>query len=266
VPIIIGSTQDEASLFTFVVGLTTNHQSVWQPMNPMTFDVHPEIPVVLAELLLQDQKLLDGLVKVYGQPGKKKKLWMDRVVRDAVFACSSEEFATSWSMHAPTWLYLYAFPAPPLLNSFLGSCHTCDVPVLFKNFAGMNRFANQDKFRDISDKMGRWWSNMARCGSPTCITGEPEWLGFDPTNRNLAVFEIEEDRVYRVTQTSLLPSLKWPSSKQCSFWRDAPTLKWIKIWHDDVLDMPKLKRLSSETKVAYPCDTCQVNEALLEYT
>ena len=263
VPIIIGTTQDESSLFTFAVGLNTQHQTLFLPVDAMAMDVHEEVPLAMVEFMLQEQGLLDELREVYGEPGKRKKQWMDRVLRDSNFACSTEAFAEAWSEVSNVWLYLYAFPAPPVIDSFLGSCHTCDIPVLFKNFAGINVVSNHEKFTDLSNKLGRWWSNMARCKAPTCKASEPKWNRFTAKSRSIALFEIEGDQVYRNTRTHLLPSLQWPSSKQCSFW-DRPNLDWVSVRGETSLDATGLLNMSETARSQYACNHCKVNEALLE--
>jgi len=151
---------------------------------------------------------------------------VDYQLRDLIFLCSMVRMANSWVSNGAA-AYVYQFTLSPwsfgssnLLNfppfkniplftnttvylSQLGSFHSFEVPLLFKQFVDKpisaaaiaasiyNLYmttnpprAPHDHFHNVSDLMSCFWLNMARCGSPNCQScGEASnWLPYTFTS------------------------------------------------------------------------------------
>jgi carboxylesterase type B len=269
--IVIGTTQDEGSVFT------TQLVTIVRPM------IH--FPPEESELrrtfdyMLQDEEKTDFLVshefpkyrEFYNQKTDPEKpefrdaefQFTSSVIRNAIFACPTVTFAeAARAAGIKVHVYNFAlkfwsestknFPVGQFLGSLgnltttdLGAFHSSDVPFVMKMFLNRNITLNDitsetpyaiymapaftkpgDVLHQVSDVMGCFWANVARCGSVDCQSCQgvtwPEY--FQDTRKFLS---FQPDGTYAVRQ--VVPSGEsvvgeaFPPLDRCEWYMDLRT-------------------------------------------
>jgi para-nitrobenzyl esterase len=165
VPIMIGNTQDEATLF---IALAFEAR-LGAPMSEEQYQA----------LALQSagNKTTAALItanyssKRFGSPN----LAASALVTDAMFACGTQASARALSAHTPTYAYEFQESVPPLIaDPFMewGAYHASELPLIFQTRILTTPLGPDP--RDVatpaqlvlSDKMMEYWGRFAAAGNP----------------------------------------------------------------------------------------------------
>ena len=148
VPLLVGATADEASVFALPGDLAGYHAMVgesgpsWQARVAARYPVTREADVPAA---------------------------LRRLMTDRDFVCPARYVAAHRS--APTWLYLFSARPPGEGGARLGAFHGADVRLLFGLTYGVARGAEEDR---VAEAMRRLWARFAEAGEPNG-PGLPDW-------------------------------------------------------------------------------------------
>ncbi|WP_430592832.1 carboxylesterase/lipase family protein [Humidisolicoccus flavus] len=147
VPIIIGSTRDEANLFF----------ALREPIMPAT---HDSLLQMLEDI---KQRGIDEIMEHYLQYGGFA--WA-RLATDAVFRMPSLAIAEGHAQHG-AWVYRFSAASPLLSASKIGATHGADVPFVFGTLDSPGgRLATTSMLRSVregvSATMRKLWTTFAR--------------------------------------------------------------------------------------------------------
>ncbi|UXA18927.1 carboxylesterase/lipase family protein [Mycobacterium sp. SMC-4] len=160
VPVLIGTTADEFTLFTALRQLRTGESIDAQ-----------RYPQALAEVFGPDAAAVAQRYPParYDDPA----LAYSAALTDAVFACVADRLATDLGRNGPVYAYEFADRAAPVpeplttLPYRVGASHSLDVRYLFDVGGAPDLSAAQ---RELSHQMIDHWSGFVRTGSPG-----PDW-------------------------------------------------------------------------------------------
>jgi para-nitrobenzyl esterase len=181
VPILIGTTRDEAALFTI------------EDLADAELD-ETKVARRLAEYVGGDvsKLVVDAYVRARRDRGESisgRDLWT-AIVTDYVFRVPSTSLASTQSRYQPsTFVYLFAWESP-FMGGVFGSSHGLEIPFVFGTvqeeviqvFSGSGPDAMA-----LSEQMQQAWLAFARRGDPTCDAAG-EWPAYDPARRATMVF------------------------------------------------------------------------------
>ena len=156
VPMLLGTTQDEATLF-----LSTQAPITWLGV-PSKFDT-----------LTHDRDLTNEALESY--PVWRFPLPRDAFLTfatDAMFSCPTQSLASSTAAGEP--VYLYEFQDKSLTTAALGSHHAIELPYLFNTFAAMGMFPTPSN-KSLGAAMRGAWTSFARTGTPQIDGGWPAY-------------------------------------------------------------------------------------------
>jgi para-nitrobenzyl esterase len=169
VPVLIGNTADEFSLFVATTYLRRKGLPAYRTLLADTFGA--EAPLVAAHYPLDRY---DG----------STALAYAAAVTDGVFACPIDSYAMGLARrHAPA-VYAYEFsdrtapvPAPMRTLPFrVGAAHALELRYLFEMGGAQPLNPAQ---RTLSDQMIAYWSRFVTTGAPD-VVGQPAWPALDP--------------------------------------------------------------------------------------
>jgi para-nitrobenzyl esterase len=180
VPLLVGSTRDEAALFT--VGESTS--------GSLTEDrvVH-RVARFVGDAAAEVVDAYREARRARGEPASPFDLWT-AVTTDFVFRLPLLGVAAAHARYQPkTYAYLFAWESP-FMDGRFGSCHGLDIPFVFGTvvepqvalFTGTS-----ERARDLSEQMQDAWVAFATTGDPSC-DAVGEWPGYDPARRGTMVF------------------------------------------------------------------------------
>jgi para-nitrobenzyl esterase len=189
VPLIIGSTRDEMSLFLLTSRMPGDEESYLR--------------------LLHDQlgDLADPIARAY--PGENPVQIRSSIVQlttDLSFAETTRYFGRAHAAAGQkTFRYQFSRSSRVGLFRFAGAHHGADVAFVFQQPLGDDE---QDKF--ISRSMGKYWLNFAATGAPNA-EGLPAWPEYHAADDAMIDFgrEISVLRGYHNSQLDLLEKT-WP--------------------------------------------------------
>lgn len=167
VPVLIGSTADEFTLFVATTYLRRKGLPPYRTLLADTFGA--EAPAVAAQYPLSRY---DG----------STALAYAAAVTDGVFACPIGVLATSLSRRQPVYAYEFSdrtAPAPEPLRTVpfsVGAAHALELRYLF-DMAGAPPLNPQQ--RELADRMIAYWSRFVTVGAPDA-EGQPSWPSLDP--------------------------------------------------------------------------------------
>ena len=169
VPVLIGNTADEFSLFVAITYLRHKGLPAYPALLTDTFGT--EAPLVAAHYPLDRY---DG----------STALAYAAAVTDGVFACPIEVYATGLAQRRNLPVYAYEFsdrtapvPAPMRALPFkVGAAHALDLRYLFDMGGATALDAAQ---RTLADQMIAYWSRFVTTGNPD-VPGQPAWPALDP--------------------------------------------------------------------------------------
>ena len=167
VPVLIGSTTDEYTLFVAMSDLRTQRLAPYRTLLRDTFGA--EAPAVAAEY---------PLARYDGSAG----LAYATAVTDGVFACPIDTMAMGLARRAPVYAFEFndrGAPAPEPLRAApfpLGAGHALELRYLF-DMGGAP--ALDPAQRLLSEEMIGYWSRFVSTGAPD-VAGQPEWPQLNP--------------------------------------------------------------------------------------
>ncbi len=173
VPLVIGTTRDEMSLFASFdpAARTLDADGLRGRLAATTEDV-------------------DAVVDAYAATGTTKppEVWA-RVSTDRAMWIPSVRLAEAYAAHSPTWAYRFDWPAAP---EGMGAPHAVDIPFAFGTIDvdGWDDFlADPVGAQVLSAAIQRLWSTFARDGSPAAEV--PEWAPYDSERRTTLILDRE---------------------------------------------------------------------------
>ncbi|HEX2849119.1 MAG TPA: carboxylesterase family protein [Acidimicrobiales bacterium] len=124
-----------------------------------------------------------------GEPATPSDLWF-AIESDRFFRVPAIRFADAQAAHAPTFVYLFAFPSPGL-DGWLRACHVLDVPFVFghQGRADIAWFTGAGEEADVlAGAMMAAWSSFAATGVPR-VPGPVDWPAYDVSTRPTLVWD-----------------------------------------------------------------------------
>ncbi len=175
-PLLIGNTLNEATLFTTMGGALDG--------------LDDEGLIRMARGIFKTQA--EHAVDVYRTAREKRgeavtplAIWT-AIATDRMFRMPAIRTAEFHSAHtADTWMYLFDYPSPALEGK-LGSCHSLDIPFVWGtcDVDNMKRFCGEGPAVDqLSKRMMDLYLAFARYGAPL-IDSLPDWPAYDPGKRS----------------------------------------------------------------------------------
>ncbi len=200
-PILVGNTKDEGTLFANLFGLYTGTNIPGFKPNDydrfgLQFDFDPDAPGSLAEADLINAAYLPVTALPRGWNA------MSAFVGNSIFINGLDLQLNSVAAQQPTQIWYYRFdwneePAP--FNTVYGATHGMDMPFIFRNFSTKNVFsfafstANAPGREALSDAMLGSVAAFARTGDPnhaglgTTWPNWPDQIVFDASPTQLQI-------------------------------------------------------------------------------
>jgi para-nitrobenzyl esterase len=177
VHMIVGTTRDEAKLFT--------------AMMPMLADLEEAGLPMMIGMLTGDADQAAALVAAYRSSRGADTTPSDifaAAMTDRMFRQHSLRLAATKAAHQPdTWMYLFDWCGVGM-DGAIGACHALEIPFVFGTLeSGLGRLAGSGSDAEtLSEAMQDAWLAFARTGDPT--TGALSWPRYDDARRATAVF------------------------------------------------------------------------------
>ena len=173
VPIIIGTTRDEMSLF-----------ASFDPAAATLDDAGLRARIAH---LGQDP---DALIAAYAETGTDQPpaVW-GRINTDNAMWFPALRFINAYCVHSPVWTYRFDWPAA---LASLGAPHGVDIPFPFDTIevGGWDAFiSDPTDAHELADVIQQLWSSFARSGTPTA--NSIDWPRFDADRRATLILERE---------------------------------------------------------------------------
>lgn len=195
VPVMIGTTADEYTLFAAITYLRTRQL-------PSAADY----PALLESVFGDDAAEVAGHYPL--RPGDEVVDRFAEAVTDGVFSCPTTRMAAALARRVPVYAYEFDDPAPPTPMSLrrvpfrLGAAHSLELRSVFEIGGAPELSADQ---LQLSEKMIRYWSAFASYGTPA-VAGAPNW----PRWRSGEVLSLRPDGPRTTTM--------FAGKHQCDFW------------------------------------------------
>ena len=189
VPLILGSTTDEARLFTELLpGPGLGEDDLLALLSN-----HPDPAAVRSGYAALEERTAprDLFAAVLG---------------DSLFAAPTERLAIAHTRAGhPTWRYEFRYRSP-VRDGALGACHSLDIPFVFDllDTDAARRFAGSDAPAALADRIGDGWAALAR-------TGAADWPPFDPETRRTLLLD---ERSVLVDDAYGARRALWPGREQ----------------------------------------------------
>ena len=197
VPVLIGSTADEFTLFVAVTYLRRKGLPAYRSLLSDTFG--SEAPLVAAHYPLDRY---DGSVA----------LAYAAAVTDGVFACPIDTFATALARRQPVYAYEFSdrtAPAPGPMRTLpfrVGAAHALELRYLFDMGGAPPLDPAQ---RALADQMIDYWSRFVATGAPD-VPGQPHWPLLNP----------EEPQQLSLQTGESVVTADFAQRHKCGFWAD----------------------------------------------
>ena len=181
VPLMIGTTRDEAAPFT-LGDLTKTNLDQTVVARRLARYVGADVATAIVEAYRSARS-------TRGEQTSGRDLWT-AVATDYVFRLPSLAFASAQKAHQPsTFVYLFAWESP-FMDGIFGSSHGLEIPFVFgtvhepaiQGFTGYGQHVTA-----ISEQMQEAWLAFARTGDPSC-DAVGEWPTYDLPTRPTMVF------------------------------------------------------------------------------
>jgi para-nitrobenzyl esterase len=179
VPMMIGTTRDEWSLFAF--------------MDPELASLD-EAGLLARASARVGAEAAPCVVEAYRKqaPTDSPTEHFIALETDRVFRVPALQLADAQALHAPVYVYEFAWRSPAL-GGALGACHALELPFVFDTLdaPGMASFAGKGAdARSVSENMMGAWLAFARDADP-CHTALGGWPLHDPEARPTLVIDVE---------------------------------------------------------------------------
>lgn len=194
VPVLIGSTADEFTLFVATTYLRRGGLPAYHALLADTFGA--EAAAVAAHY---PPSRYDGIGPAYAA-----------AVGDGVFACPIEAMSTSLARRQPVYAYEFAdrtAPAPEPMRAVpfaLGAGHALELRYLFDMGGAPPLNPAQ---RALADQMVAYWSSFVASGNPD-VQGQPSWPRMNPDQPQRLSLQTGEP----------VPTTDFGHRHQCDFW------------------------------------------------
>lgn len=194
VPVLIGSTADEFTIFTAMTYLQRGGLPRYRSLLADAFG--SEAPAVAANY---PPSRFDGIGPAFAA-----------AVGDGVFACPIDTLAGNLARRQPVYAYEFSdrtAPAPEPLRAVpfaLGAGHALELRYLFD--MGGAPPLNRDQ-RVLADQMIAYWSRFVSTGAPD-VEGQPSWPRLDP----------EHPQRLSLQPVKLTITSDFARRHQCGFW------------------------------------------------
>ncbi|MFB7842715.1 carboxylesterase/lipase family protein [Microbacterium sp. NPDC056052] len=167
VPLLLGSTRDEARLFTELLP-----------------GPEPSEEDLLA--LLSDHRDPTAARSGYAALDERTapRDLFAAILGDRLFAAPTERLAVAHARAGhPTWRYEFRYRSP-IRDGALGACHSLDIPFVFDLLEtdAARRFAGSHAPAALAERIGAGWVALAR-------TGIADWPPFDPESRRTLLLD-----------------------------------------------------------------------------
>lgn len=175
---IVGTTRDEAALFTAMMPMLESMEAA-------------ALPGMLG-MLLGDTAKAEHLIAAYRQSRGEVVSPVEVFVAamtDRAFRQHSLRVAEAKATHQPgTWMYLFDWCALGEGGSSLGACHALEVPFVFGTLGSpLGKLAGKGaEAEGLVEAMQGAWAAFAHGGNPS--TRGLEWPRFDADRRATAAF------------------------------------------------------------------------------
>ena len=173
VPLIIGTTRDEATLFRYMKSPLVPIESA--TLRGLFAEVHAEQP----ELPLPTER---QLLSAYG--GKDTLNARLHIAGDWGFRMPALWIAAAHATVAPTWMYRFDFATPTMRALGIGSTHATEVPLEFGRIVSRGNFTytlgGKREARRISAQLMQRFTGFARDSTPG--SDWPTWRPEDQRN------------------------------------------------------------------------------------
>ncbi|RWA18644.1 hypothetical protein MBRU_05355 [Mycolicibacterium brumae DSM 44177] len=195
VPVMIGTTADEFTLFTAITYLRTHE-----------LPSAAEYPGLLRSVFGDDAAAVADRYPLH--PGDEVIGRFAEAVTDGVFSCPTARMASLLSRRVPVYAYEFDDPDPPTPVSLqrvpfrVGAAHSLELRSLFEIGGAPDLTASQVR---LSEQMIRYWSAFASYGAPA-VPGAPDW----PRWRTGEVLSLRPDGPRTMTT--------FATAHHCEFW------------------------------------------------
>ena len=195
VPVLIGSTADEFTLFVALSYLRQHHLAPYRTLLKQTFGV--QAPAVAARYPLDKYDGSIGMAYA-------------AAVTDGVFACPIDTMAVGMARRAPVYAYEFSdrhAPAPEAMRHVpfpVGASHALELRYLFDMGGAPPLNPAQ---RGLSEQMIDYWSRFVATGAPD-VAGQPRWPELDP----------DHPERLSLQPGAVASSADFAERHQCGFW------------------------------------------------
>mgnify|MGYP001813481102 CR=1 FL=1 len=173
VPLMIGSTADEGTIISPVVGAPL-------PEYRYRFQPADTLPEEFADAF--GERTSDVITRYPGLDRRESGA-VEAFLGDHLFGAPAYWYATHHATRgAPTWLYLFA-RTPPSPTQTAGAYHAAELP--FVHGRRVPIFPMTDDDLELGSTMRRYWTSFAGSGDPNAGTAPPAgvgWPSFDPAD------------------------------------------------------------------------------------
>ncbi len=172
VPLLIGTNQDEGTLFTLLLPSDITDE---------------EVIAGLPETVTDRSALAEG----YAARDTGHKLIID-IFTDAVFLVPTLRLADAQAdAGAPVWVYLFTWRTP-VFGGVLGATHALELPFVWDDIDNplWHPFVGAKAPRQLASAMQQAWIAFARAGDPN-TAGAVDWPRYDTTARPTLILDEE---------------------------------------------------------------------------
>ncbi|KAL0488859.1 carboxylesterase [Acrasis kona] len=187
VPLLIGFTKDEATLFSRLASITGKNVLVCTtPQVDKFFENNPH---------LDKEKFMSCYRSIHASE------YLNRFGADMAFNIPAIQFAEAHSAHAPVYMYRYDFVSIVQRMTYLGAAHMMEVPFIFGTvyvglFKYMYYLSNANNVSALLNRMQGAWACFARSGDP----GVEDWMRYTTDNRCTKIFNNNDQVEYDVQE------------------------------------------------------------------
>jgi para-nitrobenzyl esterase len=203
VPVISGSTRDEASLLIWL-----SHNLRLEPLQPE--DYPDRLAYLMGSPELARQVLERYPLDHYATPFEA----FTASYSDGFFSCPTRWQTRALSRYTPTWSYQFDYPDAPFILPWtedLGAYHAAEIQYVFgRRMSLFDRDFDEREGPLVASMMG-YWVQFARDGDPN-TAGLGPWPAYDESDQTL-IFDLENRVATGVHREA------------CRFWEELPYLR-----------------------------------------
>ncbi|MFW9822462.1 MAG: carboxylesterase/lipase family protein [Candidatus Thorarchaeota archaeon] len=184
-----------------IIGSNLEEWRFWRVFEPK-FEKYEELRIkkrITNSLRLngEDEKILETIIKVYKESGKKSNLDMnihdihDAYMTDLIFRAPSIKFAEAQSKYQErTYMYMFNWKSP-FQGGRYGAMHGMEIAFVFGGFWEDFYWTFPKKTKEteaLSKNMMNYWVSFAKDGNPN-FKNALEWPSYDANQRKTIIFD-----------------------------------------------------------------------------